>query len=98
MKPSELLDKPEKWTKGAFARRKTGTRTEWTDERAVCWCMEGALLVCGHLGADEWRKVKDFILVKPAFSARTEGSINEFNDHPDTTFEDVRRVLIEAGL
>lgn len=46
MKIYELLDSPEKWTKGYFARNKTGDPTESHDNDACCWCLIGAAMKC----------------------------------------------------
>lgn len=110
MKPSELLDKPEKWTKGETARRADGKRAFSMDDGAVCWCIHGAISSCMAWGGgfDQTRHLLNET-IKRLFPERVE-AINRiegttgvffhaaFNDHPETTFEDVRRVLIEAGL
>jgi hypothetical protein len=39
----QLIEKPERWTKGWFARTEAGEKVAPRDPRAVCWCVEGAL-------------------------------------------------------
>ena len=38
-----LLEAPERWTQGAFARTRKGQPCESDDSDAVCWCIRGAL-------------------------------------------------------
>lgn len=107
MKPSELLDKPEKWTKGVPARTATGEQSPSFTSDAVCWCALGALTRCGVY--DRKLKIKLGEIAAKLFPERVKDckriSLQQgiyfaaaFNDHPDTTFEDVRKVLIESGL
>jgi len=51
MKASELLretrkliEKPENWTTGAWAKDAKGKNTHETSPNAVCWCAFGAFL------------------------------------------------------
>jgi hypothetical protein len=37
-----LIEKPEAWTQGAFARDADGNATYSRGENAVCWCLRGA--------------------------------------------------------
>ena len=38
-----LIEKPESWTKGAYARNEKGERRWSNDEDAVCFCSLGAM-------------------------------------------------------
>ncbi len=46
MKVYELLDSPEKWTQGAFARTADGDEKDHTDKDAVSFCLLGAIRKC----------------------------------------------------
>jgi hypothetical protein len=95
MKPSELLSDESKWTKGAIARD-NGQPCPFNI--GECWCAIGAALYCD---IDEVERARLDEVAKALFPDRVIGifaMVANFNDHPDTTFEDVRRVLIEAGL
>jgi hypothetical protein len=46
MKVLELLSSEDKWTQGAFARNKDGVRTDYYAEKAVSWCLIGAIHKC----------------------------------------------------
>ena len=94
MKPSEILSSPDKWTKGAYARTKTDTIVGVLDEEACKFCLDGALLRCG-LDWDIKTSLEQAIL--ELFPTKSEGIIS-FNDHPDTTYEDVLEVLESCGL
>ncbi|MDB5542846.1 MAG: hypothetical protein JWQ89_4573 [Devosia sp.] len=39
------LATPDKWTKGALARKADGNAVNPHDQDAVCWCLSGAMLV-----------------------------------------------------
>lgn len=82
MKLSQLLDKPEKWTKGASARDKSGEVVSPDSPNAICWCLAGAMRRC-RLDKDvAINVVRDVI----------GGSITEFNDGV-ATFESLTTVI-----
>lgn len=89
MKPSELLDKPEKWCQGTYARNKDGKLAILGAPSAVSWCILGALKMCHFSLYGPERQLLDKL---------TGGSVVTFNDTPGRTFEEVRAKLIEAGL
>ena len=93
MTVAELLDSPEKWTKRAFAKDADGRHVNEQSDRAVCWCLAGAVWRCYGCGpeADEafeklWKHVA------------LHGAVSKFNDHYTTIFEDIRRVVLAAGV
>jgi hypothetical protein len=94
VKPSELLSSPEKWTKGADARNSNGNIVYTNSDDASCFCLRGAVILC-RISLPTARTKLRAALTKlyPTFSDYV-----DFNDHPDTTFEDVQKVLKEAGL
>lgn len=74
-----LIDSPEKWIKGSF--RKNG-----------CYCMLGALLEV--VGKDyAWDKactlIENTLVREKAFSCY----MPEFNDAPETTHDDVMKIM-----
>ena len=91
MKPSELLDSPEKWTTGELARDKDGNKCDPLSPEAVCWCIEGA-----------YRKVNGFVKIDLHVGRslmellRLDESPFAFND--SHTFEEVRQVLLDNNL
>lgn len=52
-KAKALIDTPEKWTQGAFARDAKGRGVETHDVKAVCFCSAGALGKVNHDGPNE---------------------------------------------
>ena len=94
-----LIDAPERWTKGAFARRADGLmlmRGESWDQ-ASCFCAEGAIRrsqngVLPHvLDAFMERAIpKSF-----KFEAHARNFVM-FNDHPDTTHADIMALFDRA--
>lgn len=80
----ELLAVPERWTKGVFARGKSGKPVMADGRAAVCWSVGGAF----------WRVVRKQTK-KEVFDALRAtllpdfGTIYDYNDHPDTTHADI---------
>lgn len=101
MKPSEILeaaliklDHGKCWVKGSEARDAEGLSVEPTSQYARSWCLSGVLvqvapnfddhIVTIHIVWQVLRKSYDASLIA------------YFNDHPDTTFTDVEKVLRAA--
>lgn len=90
MKPSELLATPEKWTTGELARDAQGEPVSEDNERAVCWCINGAMLKC--LTSMEIIESSDKI------TALVHGCIWQWNDAPGRTHSEVLELLKGVGL
>lgn len=43
----ELISVPERWTRKAMARDRYNAPVLATSSKAVCWCLDGALLMVG---------------------------------------------------
>lgn len=93
IKAKALIDSPEKWTQGAFARDNAGYEVPSLDSSACRFCSGGAILrTCYQLIPDEKNsKQKENIVIFMLESLNTEfqpnKSITSFNDN--NTFEDV---------
>lgn len=79
-----LIDTPAKWTQHADARRSDDSPCRYANPDAVCFCIVSAV----------WRASgsplsKAFYVVK--WQAKKEGRqrVWQFNDHPDTSHNDV---------
>lgn len=46
MKIKELLASPDSWTQGTVAQDAQGNPVGYSNEKAVCWCLLGALMKC----------------------------------------------------
>ena len=90
MIPSELLAKPEHWTKGSYARDANGLPTEIFGPSAVSFCLIGALKKCCVLDGET--------ILDSLIKARGFRSVADFNDRPNTTHDHVLSILKEAGL
>ena len=91
MKAYELLDKPEKWTQGAFGEDEAGNAVGSRCPTAVCWCMAGAINRCYGTECDEFHdKVK----------AKLGGliSVVTWNDAPSRTWQEVHAILKELDI
>lgn len=73
---AELLSTKSRWTTGAFARDAQRGHVGFSDNAAVCWCIEGAIL--REVGGDYDR------MTNLAGALRTEigvtGRLAQFND------------------
>ena len=103
-KPSEILN-AKTWIKGAYGRLPDGSynntysRHELRDQAKYfeAFCMLGACVKCGLEEGD--CIVKMAPIVEKRFNDRYKAyKMSDFNDHEDTTLEDVISVLKEAGL
>lgn len=92
MKIYELLDSPEKWTQGDYARTKRGRSTDATSRSAVCWCLVGAAEVCYGADIREYRRVFYHITKK-----HPEG-VSAWNDAPARTYADVVALCRELDI
>lgn len=87
MRVQDLLCVEQTWTRGAEARTPTGEAVHAEDERAVCWCLLGAINLC----YPEFYAREIVIRHVVREIAKQIGSpigIDEFNDR--LTFEQVR--------
>jgi hypothetical protein len=85
----ERLSRPENWIKGGYAKDLGGNSVCSDSYSAVCWCIFGAI------GEDTFEGNEEVIhhtlkTLTPAYS------VLDFNDDPNTTYEDVIRVLDKA--
>lgn len=86
MKVHELLADPSRWTKGSYACDKNGKDTFFDSEKAVCFCLAGAVNKCYSDRKDRIRVFHDITetVKKNGFSC-----IEAFNDSDRTTHQDV---------
>jgi len=94
MKPSEFLTK-ERWTKGTFARDATDMPVPYMSDTAYKFCVAGTLYRLG-LEFKEVRLLGELALL--LFPERKIQVLVEFNDHPDTKWEDIQTLLKAANL
>lgn len=90
-----LIEKPENWTQGAFARDEKGEAVEIGSDKAVSYCMIGALWRACNAGEDRTkaRPAQD-VLHKAAEQVTGDSSILLVNDFG--THEEVIRVFDAA--
>jgi hypothetical protein len=84
----KLFDgKPERWTRGAFARAKDpGFIVSPLSDDATCWCLWGAV----RRAADD-AAVSEYML--DVIESTVDDGIAEWNDRPGRTFDDVQKLL-----
>lgn len=104
----ELLQDPAHWAKGFYGYDARGEQVFANDEQAVCWCLLGAIVKAAKNRGGEtrphadglvtfmWKYMKDDprALVKDSnCNVRT---LSCFNDHENTTHEDVLELFRKA--
>ncbi len=97
----ELFDKPEKWTKRNYARDINNNSVGYRSKDAVCFCLKGGIY---HLYENSdvyivtWQEaIKKVIKQKyPERAVTSNCPITQFNDHPDTKFNDIIEVIRAA--
>ena len=77
----DILDKPEHWTQGAFARDLDGSPISATCCKAVCFCLAGAFIKAGD-GADTKNIYRLAMRVFPN-DQRLFSSLNDFSTHAE---------------
>ena len=97
MRVTELLDRPEKWTKGEFARDKDGGATLFNSSAATCWCLLAALDYCYEDDMQGWREAIKH-LVAALVDLHDTAEIVRWQDRPETTWEQVRVLLERANV
>lgn len=104
MKIKDLLNKPEKWTREASAKDKKGNVVASDAKNAVCWCLIGATVYC--YGEDVvkkfevYQKMEDWLKDNWRFAPGYKDPlvIADFNDHKETTFSDIQKLLVECDV
>ena len=93
MKILELLDRPDRWTKGANARNASGGRVDIHSDEAVRWCLDGGTVKCGVSNLATETKLKQACL-----SLYGTVYYGYWQDQPETTWEQVRALLVLADV
>lgn len=96
----ELIALPERWTQRALARDEYKAPVGIFSSRAVCFCLEGALIRSegDNDDADAFYGAENAIkgAKKAIYKVIGSGSISLFNDAPGRTHSEVLAVLDEA--
>ncbi len=91
MKIHQLLETPDKWTQGAFARLPDGKAVKSNHPNAVCWCLIGAICKC-YDGIGAKTAISDAILAAAAGAVAGE-MLSTWNDHPSRTHAEVLELV-----
>jgi hypothetical protein len=103
----ELLSDESKWTRYTLSRDAAGTTVDPLDDDAVSFCVMGACCrVYFFKGKDAAQSKLDEAankLFPERLAERSRGgpvlrNASFINDHPATTFEDIRKLLEEADV
>lgn len=78
----ELREKPDHWTKGAYARDADGVPVPLGSARSSCWCVRGHLAKRGldRYGSPEETAIEKLTGIQ---------CLVEFNDEPERTVGDI---------
>lgn len=86
-----LIDTPEKWTKGWFARSANNRRVRQGSNKACRWCVVGAVGVAS--GSSGSCAARALAALRECCS---EDFIADFNDDPATTHADIMALFDRA--
>lgn len=91
----KLFSNRKHWTTEAYARSTTGRVVKSESPDAVCWCLRGAVYKCYPQS-----EAQDRVLKKLDRFLRGSGFYNIvfFNDSPDTTFDQIQRLVKLANV
>ena len=93
MKVKELLTGPEKWVKYVYAVDATGASVEPIDPRATAFCLRGAIRHC-YPSPEQHKPIE-----RMAYSSiQAFVCLVEWNDAPERTFADVRKLIEELDI
>lgn len=92
---------PSKWTKGYYAKTAEDCPIGAYSNNAVCFCLLGGTQKLGLVLEEVHKKLVP--IIQKLYPDRDDPSgiistIAYFNDHPDTTFEDIKKVLKAANI
>lgn len=95
MKIHELLDSPEKWTQGTYARDSSGCSAPIHCPRAVSWYLMGA----AHRCYPEVKVLEVKVRLRDELRRRTgDGTVVNWNDDENRTFDEVRNLLLKLDV
>lgn len=105
MKAHELLNSPATWCRESPAKDPHGNKLQVFDPRAVKWCALGAIQKV--YPPSQWGEVMDCLLRTLSYSEwglaqmnKTDKacSIMEWNDDLQSSFQEVRQLLLNADI
>jgi hypothetical protein len=104
MKAYEVLSDSSKWTQRYFAQDTKGRLVDWDDKDACKWCLIGALrktypnFGCEPAYYSICARVMDEIRKHKSSDGNEFHSMAQFNDHIETTYEKVVKILKDADV
>jgi hypothetical protein len=105
IKAHELLSSPESWCQEAPAKDARGNKLAASDPNAVKWCVLGAIQMI--YPPPQWGEAMDPVLralsvSKEALARMTKTDkaccLMEWNDDPQSTFTEIKNILLCAGI
>lgn len=97
MKVSELLCSADRWCQGCIARGKDGEPLDSVDLPEACsWCLYGALCKCYPDHSERMDAMAILMDVGRDLFGNT--SSVYWQDEPERTFEEVRDLILKAGV
>lgn len=87
-----LLSDERKWAKCTWATDCFGQNVEATSLSAVCWCVSGAAAKIGGRSRNRRMDLK----IALALEVPNNRGLVGFNDHPKTSFADIKALLARA--
>lgn len=112
VKARAVIEPEGTWAKNALAYDEYGHMVDSASPKAVCWCAEGAVekVITEAAGPEATEETLSldcseiYTVLRKVISAKniptkygtTLGSVNGYNDHPETTHTDILKVFDDA--
>ena len=90
---ASLFRYPKRWCKGDYAKNKEKVGIDVYDADACSWCLEGAIKKVYPDNPDRILEKLSKLINSNLF-----GAIPNWNDKPKRTFEQVKALVIKAGI
>lgn len=93
MKVQDLLSSEEKWSKGSLAVDEFGNGVAYNSKEAASFCLEGAILKCYR---GKMKRTEIIHTMANLIDVRTYGkykAIAYWNDAPERTFKQIRKLI-----
>lgn len=98
MKAHEVINSPDKWTQGTYARTIEGIEVYTRDQNAVCFCAIGAITKAYATANNERFNAFKKLQAKLVEELGEDIDIPEWNDDPERTWEEVYNKLKELDI
>ena len=96
MKISKLLSKESKWCQGHNALKEDNSFAPTSSAKAAKWCLLGAAYRCYGKNISKYYSILE--LIRKELGIISNWKIAKYNDHPRTTFKDIKYLVNKLDI